>query len=86
MPEYHNALLEKSGELNKEATAAFSEGTEAREISERYVRGTVLLATVLFLVALAQRFKIRKVRVGLLLTAVVLMIFVLANLVTYPRL
>ena len=86
MPEYHNGLLEKSAELNKEATAAFTEGTEAREISEKYVRGTVLLATVLFLVALAQRFKIRKVRVGLLLVATTLMIYALWNVATYPRL
>ncbi len=86
MPEYHNALLEKSAELNKDATAAFTEGTEAREISEKYVRGTVLLATVLFLVALAQRFKIRKVRVGLLLVATALMTYALANVAMYPRL
>ena len=73
-------------ELNQEATAAFTEGTEAREISEKYVRGTVLLATVLFLIALAQRFKIRKVRVGLLLVATALMIYALANVAMYPRL
>ena len=86
MPEYHNALLDKSAELNKEATTAFSEGTEARGISERYVRSTVLLATVLFLVAIAQRFKVRKVRMGLLLAAVTLLICVLVNVATYPRL
>ena len=86
MPEYHNALLEKSAELNKEATTAFTEGTAARQISEKYVRSTVLLATVLFLVALAQRFKIRRVRVGLLLIATALMIYALANVAMYPRL
>jgi len=86
MAEYHNNLLEQSAALNKEATTAFSEGTEAREISERYVRSTVLLATVLFLVALAQRFKIRKVRVGLLLVSAALLIYVLVNVATYPRL
>jgi len=86
MPEYHNALLEKSAKANKEASTAFTEGTEAREISEKYVRGTVLLATILFLVALAQRFKIRKVRVGLLLVAAALMLYALANVATYPRL
>jgi len=84
--EYHNALLEKSAEHDKEATTAFSEGTEAREKSERYVRATVLLATVLFLVALAQRFKIPKARVGLLLVATALLIYALANVATYPRL
>ena len=76
----------KVAELDKEATTAFTEGTEAREKSERYVRATVLLATVLFLVALAQRFKIRKVRVALLFVATALLIYALANVATYPRL
>ncbi len=86
MPEYHNALLEKSAKVHEEASAAFTEGTEAREISEKYVRGTVLLATVLFLIALAQRFKIRAVRMGLLFVATALMIYALVNVATYPRL
>jgi len=86
MPEYHNALLEKSAEINKEATAAFTAGTEAREIADKYVRGTVLLATVLFLIALAQRFKVINVRRGLLLVATGLMVYVLVNMAMYPRL
>jgi hypothetical protein len=85
-PEYHNPLLEKSAELDKEATAAFTEGTHAREISERYVRGTVLLATVLFLIALAQRFKIRHVRRGLLLVSSALIVYALYSLAIFPRL
>ena len=59
VPSYRNALLEESGQLNKNADAAFLEGTAAGETAEKYVRGTVLLATVLFLIALAQRFKVR---------------------------
>jgi hypothetical protein len=69
MPQYHNALLKRSEQLNEEGTAAFAEGTEARETADNYVRGTVLLATVLFLIALAQRFKLRTVRLGLLVVA-----------------
>lgn len=86
MPEYHNALLMRSGQLNQEATETFTEGTEAREIAELYVRRTVMLATVLFLTALAQRFKINKVRVGLLLVAAALLVFQLINVATHPRL
>ena len=86
MPEYRNALLEKAAELNNEATAAFTEGTKARAIAENYVRSTVLLATVLFLVAVAQRFRIRNVRRGLLLVASTLMIYALVNVGLYPRL
>ena len=86
MPEYHNALLKQSEQLNAEATAAFTEGTETRETSEKYVRATLLLATVLFLIALAQRFKRRKVRLGLLLVAAALMIYALVTVALYARL
>src|SRR5213076_2742829 len=41
------------------ATAAFEQGTHAREEGDRYIRNTILLATVLFLAALAPRFKVR---------------------------
>ena len=34
MPEYHNPRLVRAEKLNKEATAAFTEGTEAREAAE----------------------------------------------------
>ena len=64
----------------------FTEGTKARAIAENYVRSTVLLATVLFLVAIAQRFKIRNVRRGLLLVASTLMIYALVDVAMYPRL
>ncbi len=62
MPEYVNPDTVKGTELNAEASAMFDEGTEARETADRYVRQTVLLATVLFLVAMAQRFTYRAVR------------------------
>src|SRR5471032_612638 len=56
MPEYRNTKLLLSDQLNRQATLAFDQGTQARDNSEQYVRGTVLLATILFLIALAQRF------------------------------
>ena len=86
MPEYHNVLLEESARLNGEAADAFAEGTQARTIAERYVRVTMFLATVLFLIALSQRFHSGKVRLGLLAVAVVLLTAALVSLATYPRL
>ena len=85
MPEYHNAQLEQADALNTRASRAFDAGTLARETAEKYVRGTVLLATVLFLIALAQRFKFRNVRIGLLIVAGSLIAVSLAMLVSYPR-
>src|SRR5215510_14438451 len=35
MPEYHNAQTEHAAELNREATATFDEGTEARDTASR---------------------------------------------------
>ena len=86
MREYRNALLEQAAELSNEATSTFTEGTKARAIAESYVRNTVLLATVLFLVAIAQRFKIRNVRRGLVLVAGTLLMYALVAMAMYPRL
>lgn len=78
--------MAQAQKLSQEATEAFVEGTEARRQAEQYVRITVVLAIVLFIIALAQRFKIRKVRMGLLLVATALMGYGLTTLAMYPRL
>jgi hypothetical protein len=73
-------------ELNDRASEVFQQGVEARETGEKYVRTTVLLATVLFLIALSQRFSLFKVRAGLLLVAVGLLVLSLVSIATYRRL
>lgn len=85
MPEYHNTLNEQGVELNEAASVAFKEGTEARETADRYVRQTVLLATVLFLVAVAQRFTFRAVRLTAGAIAAVLAVIAVAGIGTLPR-
>jgi hypothetical protein len=84
MPQYHNAASEKADAYDKQASADFEAGTKAREDGDRYLRNTVLLATVLFLTALAQRFKVLSVRVGLLVVAGCLLVIALYYVVTYP--
>jgi hypothetical protein len=86
MPEYVNHMLEEGERLNERADVLFDEGTEARETSENYVRLTVLLATVLFLIALSQRFKVRGVRIGLLGVAVALFAYSVVSIIGLPRL
>ena len=85
MPEYVNAKDVEGQRLNEEASVTFNEGTEARETADRYVRQTVLLATVLFLVAIAQRFKFRAVRTAAGVIASVLLIYAVSGIVTLPR-
>ncbi|MGA9566463.1 MAG: hypothetical protein WBS19_13135 [Candidatus Korobacteraceae bacterium] len=86
LPEYHNTELEKSAKLTDEASEVFEEGTKARETSDMYVRVTVLLATVLLLTAIAQRFKTHQVRMGLAVVAFLLVCIPLYRILTLPRL
>ncbi len=85
MPGYVNHQMEKSEHLNDEASHAFEEGTEARETGEKYVRNTVLFASVLFLVALAQRQKARVSRMAANGIAIALLLYTVVSVVTLPR-
>ena len=86
MPEYTNPQIEQGDALNEEATAIFEEGTQARETSDNYIRTTVVLATVLFLMALSQRFRIREVRIAVLIISGLLMVYGLGTILSFPRL
>jgi hypothetical protein len=84
MPQYHNSLLDQADSLNAQAAATFDKGTAASEVGGKYVRATVLLALVLFLVALSQRFDRLAVRGGLLVLGFVLMLLGAGEIATYP--
>ena len=85
MPSYHNPNQDAANRLNAHAAETFEHGTEARETADKYVRNTVLLAAVLFLVAVAQRFKATPARVAVGVTAVGLLTFVVVSLAQLPR-
>lgn len=85
MPEYKDPLTEKASALAKEATAAFEEGVESRRRGEHFVQITVILAAVLFLLALGQRFKIRGVRYALTIVAGGFLVYSIVLIATYPH-
>lgn len=85
MAEYRSALSESAARLNDQATEVFEQGTRSRQRADQYVRVTVTLATVLLLMAISQRFKIRNVRMGLIVVAVLLLCFPIYHLLTLPR-
>ncbi len=84
MPEYEDPLSEEAAELSKEASHAFDLGVEYRKTGEHYVRVTVILAAVLFLIAIGQRFKIRGVRYAVNVVAGVLLVYALYPLRHLP--
>ena len=85
MGEYHSAKSEEAAKLNEEASELFERGTAARNRADQYVRLTVMLATVLLLMAISQRFKIQGVRVTLAIVAVLLLMFPVYTIFTLPR-
>jgi hypothetical protein len=86
MPSYHNPNQDTANRLNAQAAASFDQGTSARDNADKYVRDTVLFAAVLFLVAVAQRFKAIRARIALGVVACGLLIFVLISVAQLPRL
>ena len=86
MPEYVNPQIEHGTALNEQANASFEAGTAARSTSDQYIRTTVVLASVLFLLALSQRFRLRQVRIGVLVVAGALMLYGIAAIISFERL
>jgi hypothetical protein len=86
MPGYSNPSMEEAKRLNARASAAFAEGTAARETANKYLRNAVLFASVLLLVGIAQRLKVRGVRIGANALALGLLAYTLIALLTLPRL
>jgi hypothetical protein len=85
MPEYKLANMEKSIQLEEEASQLFSEGKQAIENSTSYVLNTVFLATVFFFVGISTRFKSPRLRFVILLFALGTLIYGLINLFIFPR-
>ena len=85
MPEYHNAKHEQFLSLNKQAAEIADRGTKSGETGDEYVRITVLLATVLLITAIGQRFSFKAVRIAFMILACLLLCLPLLQLLTLPR-
>ncbi len=85
MPEYHDTMAEQAAKMNQQASEIFEQGTQAREWAEKYVRITVILATVLLLTAISQRFRSHRIRVCLIVMSFLLLCIPIWSIVTLPR-
>jgi hypothetical protein len=85
MPDYHNAKHEQFLDLTKQAAEMADRGTKSGETGDQYVRITVLLATVLLITAIGQRFRFKAARVAFMILAWLLLCLPLWQLLTLPR-
>jgi hypothetical protein len=84
MPQYREPGLAEGERLDQEADEAFAAGVTAAQRSDDYVRTTVFLATVLFLVGISTQFPLRGVRYGLVAVGAVLLVFSVVQLAQLP--
>jgi hypothetical protein len=85
MHEYHNAKHEQFLSLNKKAEELADQGAKSGETGDEYVRITVLLATVLLIIAIGQRFRFNAVRVLFKILACLLLCLPLLRLLMLLR-
>ena len=84
MAEYVDASAQKSDSLEAQATTVIRAGQDANETSDRYVLHAVIFATVLFLAAIADRFRWRPARVSVLVIGMAVLASGVFGLVQLP--
>jgi hypothetical protein len=86
MPGFTNPNFDRARQLNATAAATFATGSEARETANKYLRDAVLFASVLLLLAIAQRLKIRQIQIGAMVLALGLLAYTVVDVAVLPRL
>ena len=84
MPQYKIPQQAEATALNEKGSELFAEGEAASGTADKYVRLTVLLAAVLFLVGIGSRFPVPAARYGLISVAGVLLVISLVQLLSLP--
>ena len=84
LPQYQIPQQGQAMALTARSNAFFSEGEAALTTADKYVRLTVLLAAVLFLVGIGSRFPVLPARYGLIGLATVLLVVSVVQLLSLP--
>jgi hypothetical protein len=84
MPQYVIPQATAGAAYDKAADVAFSKGTDAGATGDEYVRDTVFLATVLFLVGISGHFPVRQARYGLIGIGALILVFSVVQLLELP--
>jgi hypothetical protein len=86
MPQYKLADQAKADALDREAVAASAAGNHAGEVGDDYIRITVFLAAVLFLVGIGSTFKLHTIRYVLISVGSLLLILATVLILQLPGL
>ncbi|HEX4186553.1 MAG TPA: resistance to Congo red protein [Solirubrobacteraceae bacterium] len=84
MPQYVIPQETYAPVYDAQADAAVTRGSEAGATADKYVRGTVFLATVLFLVGISSHFALRQARYALVGVGSLILVFSVIQLLGLP--
>jgi hypothetical protein len=86
MPQYKLPSQAQANALDARAAVEFNAGNHAGNIGDEYVRITVFLAAVLFLVGIGSSFALHSVRYALITIGTVLLILAIVLILQQPGL
>ncbi len=84
MPGYHPPGLALSVVQDAQANAYYDDGEHAAKNADNYIRVTVILASILFIVGISTHFPLKGIRIGLISVGVALLIFGVIDIITLP--
>jgi hypothetical protein len=84
MPNYVIPQDKAANAADTAADEAFVQGSDAGATADKYIRDTVFLATVLFLVGISGHFRVRQARFGLIGVGAALLVFSVIQLLGLP--
>jgi hypothetical protein len=84
MPQYHPTGAALSRRLDDQADAYLTKGEHAAITGDKYIRVTVILASVLFLVGISSQFRLTAIRIGLVAVGAALLVFAAVQILQLP--
>jgi hypothetical protein len=85
MPQYHPTGAAAAKALDAQADAYYTEGQHTAVTGDKYIRVTVILASVLFLVGISSHFPLTSIRIGLVCVGAALLVFAAVEILQLPR-
>jgi hypothetical protein len=84
MPEYKQPELAVAAALDAKASHNYSLGALAGANSDNYVRDTIYLATILFLIGISGHFRFFRIRLGLVILGGLMLVVAVVQIATAP--
>jgi hypothetical protein len=84
MPEYKQPELAAANALDSKANQAYALGVQAGSNADNYIRDTIYLATILFLIGISGHFRFLRIRVCLVVLSGLMMLVAIVEIATSP--